>query len=171
MGAAAARSDRQYRDHDHGVATAAHVEHAVFAAEELGWIAEEVQRVNDRAGGLIEAIGDPRNAIEPVRRMSEHPRLLRIAQRHLGPRVAVARCAVGAAPCDPSAGAGELVLVLPFRREAELAVGDVVVLDGGLPPPAVTGPALSIVYRADPWATTTPRSDDCLWPSPWVVAG
>lgn len=146
------------------------VHRSVFAVDELSWIAEELHRAQERAGGLIEALGDLRATIEPVKRLSEHPRLLRIAQRHLSSGVAVLRCVVGA-PCDPPVPPGDLVLVLPLRRDAVLAVGDVVALDGAEPPPEIAGPVLSVVYRADPWATTRPRNDDCLWPSPWVVAG
>lgn len=167
MGAVAAIDQEQIDD----TTQPARVDRAVFAVDELGWIAEELQRAHERAGGIIEAIGDPRVAVEPVRRLSEHPRLLRIAQRHLGSRVAIVRCVVGAPPCDPPAPPGDLVLVLPLRRGAAFAIGDVVAFEGPMAPPEIEGPALSVVYRADPRATTLPRSDDCLWPPPWVVAG
>lgn len=153
------------------------VERGVFAADELGWLAEEAERQADLRGrsdaGNLD-LADLHRRSEPFRRLAEHPRLLSRAVEALHGPVAIARMhvrlALEAVPRVELA-ADEVAILVPLGCRQHVARGDVVVARASVTLPLALDRPAGIVFRADPATPLVAQGDDCLWPSPWVVAG
>lgn len=152
------------------------LERAVFAPEELGWLAEEAQRYADLLGianNDTAAIEIPHHGREPFRRLVHHPRLLHRASGVLRSPVAVARVLTTAARAAPrvALARGEVAMIVALGSSADIRIGDIVIAQEATASPLRFERAFVAIYRADPTSQLDTESDDCLWPSPWVVAG
>lgn len=149
----------------------------VFAAEEIGWIAEEAHRTCARLFGprvTSAVIHDAHRAAAGFALLAAHPRIRLRAERILGTSVTLQSCQVICAR-DATLPTNMVprvaMIVVPLAASPAIRPG--AIFHGTAPPMASRHDWPFITtYRAAtmPWSAIDPP-DDALWPDPSVVAG
>lgn len=156
-------------------ATAWRNERGVFAAAELGWIADEARRHLHREAGLradFHVIDDLHRRDPGFARLAGHPRLTARAAALLGEPVEIAatrlHCGALVRPRLPALAGVVAIVALGWRAEAPLGC---VSIGTQLPRTARYDWPFVVVYRPLHAAPLADLPDDCLWPSASIVAG